>query len=91
MKSINSGFSNNATDDVGDVLRRMDPNSKVLAAFNMKKTKAAYIINHGLAPYYRDLLYEQINVTRCCCPLVRRVSQRRHQKGGDGVNGSLLV
>ena len=63
MKSINSGFSNNATDDVGDVLRRMDPNSKVLAAFNMKKTKAAYIINHGLAPYYRDLLYEQINVT----------------------------
>ena len=30
LKSIESGFSNNSNDDIGDVLRSMDPNSKVL-------------------------------------------------------------
>ena len=29
----------------------------------MKQTKAAYIINHGLAPYFRGILYEHIGVS----------------------------
>ena len=63
LKSIESGFSNNSNDDIGDVLRSMDPNSKVLQSFRMKKTKAAYVANHGLAPYFLQKLYEDINVT----------------------------
>ena len=63
LKSIESGFSNNSNDDIGDVLRLMDPNSKVLQSFRMKKTKAAYVVNHGLAPYFLQKLYEDINVT----------------------------
>lgn len=63
MKCLHSGYSNNSTDDMGDVLRRMDPNSEILASFNMKKTKAAYVVNHGLAPYYRDMLYDTLAVT----------------------------
>ena len=63
MKSLDSGFSNHASDDVGDVLRRMDPKSEILAAFNMKETKAAYVVNYGLAPYYRGVLYEEMVVT----------------------------
>ena len=39
LKSIESGFSNNSNDDIGDVLRSMDPNSKVLQSFRMKKLK----------------------------------------------------
>ena len=62
MKCLHSGYSNNSTDDMGDVLRRMDPNSEILASFNMKKTKAAYVVNHGLAPYYRDMLYDTLAV-----------------------------
>lgn len=60
MKSIDSGYSNHSSDDIGDVLRSMDPDSKILEAFNMKKTKAAYVINHGLGPHFRGLLYSQI-------------------------------
>ena len=63
MKSADSGHSNNSNDDVGDDFRKMDPNSKVLAAFQMKKTKAAYVINHGLALHYSELLYAQIGAT----------------------------
>ena len=63
LKTIESGFSNNSTDDIGDVLRSMDPNSKILESFKMKKTKASYVINHGLAPYFRDKLYTEINAS----------------------------
>ena len=63
MKSIESGFSNNANDDIGDVLRSMDPSSKVLQSFKMKSTKSAYVVNHGLAPYFTKKLYEEIDST----------------------------
>ena len=63
ITSVDSGFSNNSTYDIGDVLRRLDPNSKVLEGFNMKRTKAAYIINHRLAPYFRGILYEHIGAS----------------------------
>ena len=60
MKGIDSGYSNNSNNDIGDVLQRMDPESKIFADFKMKKTKAAYVVNFGLAPYYRGLLHEEI-------------------------------
>ena len=63
LKSIESGYSNNSNDDIGDILRSMDPNSKVMQSFKMRKTKASYVVNHALRPYFTGKLYEEISRT----------------------------
>ena len=49
MKSLHSGYSNNSTDDMGNVLHHTDRNSEILACLNIKKTKASYVVNYELA------------------------------------------
>lgn len=61
LKSIASGYSNNSCDDIGDVLKSMDPDSRVLQNFKMKRSKASYVVNHGLAQYFKKLLENEIN------------------------------
>ena len=38
----------------------MFPDSSIAHAFKLGRTKCAYMINHGLAPYFRDTLIEKV-------------------------------
>ena len=63
LKSIDSGFSNNSSDDIVDCLKVMCPDSKIASSLKMKRTKAYYVINHGLAPYFKTLLLEDVSAS----------------------------
>ena len=66
LKSIDSGFSNNSSDDIVECLQVMCPDSKIASSLKMKRTKAYYVINHGLAPYFKTLLLEDVSASDIC-------------------------
>ena len=39
----------------------MFPDSKIAEAFSMGRTKSMYMINHGLAPFFKSLLLSELN------------------------------
>ena len=49
-------------DDVGVLFNAMFPNCPEAAKFSLKKTKCAYMINHGFAPFFLDLLLKNIKL-----------------------------
>ena len=56
LKSVLSGFSTRASDDMSQTLAAMYPEIEELKSFQMSRTKAMYVVNHGLAPYFKSLL-----------------------------------
>lgn len=56
LKSVMSGFSTRSSDDMSQTLCAMYPNVDEIKSFQMGRTKATYVINHGLAPYFKSLL-----------------------------------
>ena len=60
LKMVNSGFSYNSTEDLVPVLQMMAPDSLILKSLQMKKTKAMYVLCHGLYPYYIAQLVRRI-------------------------------
>ena len=51
LKSICSGYSNRSCEQLNCTLKAMFPDSKILEAFSMRRTKSMYMINHGLVPF----------------------------------------
>jgi len=49
-----------ASDNVGDLFKLMFPSDPVAKDFTCGATKTSYIITHGLAPYFRDLLLADV-------------------------------
>ena len=43
----------------------MFTDSKIVKSFQLSKTKCGYIINFGLAPYFKDLLLKEIKASDC--------------------------
>ena len=61
MKVILNHFSLRSCLGIGDLFRTMFPDSDVAQTFELSKTKCGYYMNFGLAPYYRNILNEDIN------------------------------
>ena len=60
LKTVESNFSFNASEDIVEVLRLMDPDSIVLKSMAIKRTKTSYLLTHGLYPYYLEKLEKRI-------------------------------
>lgn len=60
MKSINSHYSMNSSSDVGELFRRMFPDSKVAAQFSCGDRKAGYLTTFGLGPYFADQILKTV-------------------------------
>lgn len=60
LKHVVAGYSDNAVENETDIFRVMFPDSKIAASMELGKTKLKYIVNHGLAPYFKDLLKERV-------------------------------
>src|SRR3989441_242053 len=65
MKIVMNHMSYRSCLDISQLFQTMFPDSEVAQKFTMSKTKAAYSIVHGLAPYFREKLDEEIKK----CPL----------------------
>ena len=61
LKSVDSGYSTRSSDDILNCFRAMFPDSKIAQSIKMKKDKASYILNYGLAPHFKDMLMSEIN------------------------------
>ena len=60
MKVVLSHFSFRSCLDLKDLFQCMFPDSEITKVFTMSKTKCAYYINFGLAPYFREELLHDI-------------------------------
>ena len=60
LKSVTSHFSNNSSSGIGDLFRRMFPDSVIAQQFGVSERKYAYLTNIGLAPFFKDALNTRI-------------------------------
>ena len=60
MNVVMSHHSFRSCTDMGQTFHLMFPDSSIAAKFSMSKTKAAYKIVHGLAPYFKETLEHDI-------------------------------
>ena len=61
LKSVMSGYSNNSSSDMNVTFQKMFPDSNIAKQYQMGPDKLKYIVNWGLAPYFKDLLIEDIS------------------------------
>ena len=61
LKSICSGYSNRSCEQLNCTLKAMFPDSKIAEAFSMGRTKSMYMINHGLAPFFKSFLLSELD------------------------------
>ena len=55
-----SGYSIRSNDDLFETFSAMFPEFKTVKLFSMARTKSLYVINHGIAPYFKSLLKADI-------------------------------
>ena len=61
LKSVMSGYSNNSSSDMNATFQTMFPDSNIAKQYQMGPDKLKYVVNWGLAPYFKDLLIEDIS------------------------------
>jgi len=80
IKLVMSHHSFRSSIDLGQTFQVMFPDSQIAAKFSMSKTKAAYTITHGLAPYFKETLDQDIikcpAYVACFDEALNKISQR---------------
>ena len=61
LKSVMSGYSNNSSSDMNATFQTVFPDSNIAKQYQMGPDKLKYVVNWGLAPYFKDLLIEDIS------------------------------
>ena len=65
LQSVLSGYSNNSYADISKIFTCMFPDVKIAKSFELGATKLKYFINFGIAPYFRDTLYNHLQKSDC--------------------------
>ena len=65
LKLVLSGYSNNICADISKIFTCMFPDSKIAKSFELGATKLKHVINFGIAPYFRDILYNHLQKSDC--------------------------
>ena len=63
LKVIQSRYSQRSCDDINELLQVIFPGHKIIEKFPCGRTTCGYIINHGLAPYFVELLLEEVKLS----------------------------
>ena len=56
LKSVMSGYSARSNEDMNETLAAMFPEFEATKSFQMSRSKSMYVVNHGLAPYFKSVL-----------------------------------
>ena len=64
LKCVTSGFSNNSNRDINKTFKAMFPDSNIAKHFQMGANKLQYMVNWGIAPYFRDRLVDDVNKSK---------------------------
>ena len=63
LKVVTSHFSLKSCLGLNDLFRLMFIDSEIAKSFQLSKTKCGYIINFGLAPYFKEHLLKSLRVS----------------------------
>ena len=63
MKSVTSHISARTMDEFPSLLQYIFPNSQRAKQVQFHRTKLGYVVNHGLAPYYKEKIISAIKDT----------------------------
>ena len=81
MQSVLKGHSNNSS-NASPLFKVMFPDSKIVESFALGADKLRYLITYGIAPYFYDLLKDNVNNSDCYTVLfdesLNRISQTSH-------------
>ena len=65
FKVASSHFSPRSCLALNKLFRSMFTDSEIVKPFQLSKTKCGYIMNFGLAPFFKDLLLKEIKASDC--------------------------
>ena len=60
LKTVELGYSFSSSDDIVDILKKMDPKSDVFKKMSIKRHKVSRILTHGLHPHYMKQLVDRV-------------------------------
>ena len=60
MKSVTSHFSARTMDEFPSLLKYIFPDSQIAKQVQLHRTKLGYVVNNGLAPYYKEKIISAI-------------------------------
>ena len=67
LQTVMNGFSFSSCDGMGDNFRRMFKGNGVAQKFKLGRTKIGYVVNHGLGPYFKELMIESVKTSPVYC------------------------
>ena len=56
LKSVMGGYSARSNEDMNETLAAIFPEFEATKLFQMSRSKSVYVVNHGLAPYFKSVL-----------------------------------
>ena len=65
VKCVSFGFCINSCANINSMFKSMFPDSNIASAFSMAPTKVLYVINHGLATHFKQILKDGITKSDC--------------------------
>ena len=75
LKHVVGGYSDNSVTGSVDLFQSMFPDSKIASILELGKDKLKYVVNYGIAPYFLQLLRDQVSSLKfqCyyCCDFLR--------------------
>ena len=70
LKSVMSHFSYSSACDIVDVIKTMCPDSNIAQGMSCRPTKLLYLIIFAIAPYFEQLLVEDLKKAPCFCNVI---------------------
>ena len=64
-QSILKGHSHNSSNNISPLFKVVFPESKIVESFALGADKLRYLITYGIAPYFYDLLQDNVNNSDC--------------------------
>ena len=61
LKHVVSGYSDNSVTGSVNLFRSMFPDCKIAGIMELDKDKLIHVVNYGIAPYFTQLLREQVS------------------------------
>ena len=64
LKHVVGGYSGNSVTGSVDLFPSMFPDSKIASILELGKDKLKYVVNYGIAPYFTQLLRDQVSSSK---------------------------
>ena len=82
LKTVLSHSSFRSCENISNHFSVMFSDSDIAKSFSVGKTKCTYYINFGIAPYFKDLLLEELKSSKYFVVSDDEILNKYHSRGG---------